>query len=267
MRQPVDAWAFMRVCDEMRTLPACLNSILPVIKKGVIAYNPSEDPEEEKFILDFCQKNTGFIPFKYDYQIIPAGSREYLTNTERERHLDTYYNAALDQIPNGEWMIKIDADQIYDTEKLARLLSMVDERQIVSIARMNLNVVEGKLHLYAQTPYVDPCDHWLLKKVSELRFKMYITDADDSNFEAYELLEFPQSFCKKYGLQIVHTQLITWHFPLLKRHRRSLSLPSVPLERYKEVLDIEANHVTLEMVDKDYVISFLRKVGFQEELS
>lgn len=36
---PVEPWAFIRVFNEITTIEECLNSIKPVIKKGVIGYH------------------------------------------------------------------------------------------------------------------------------------------------------------------------------------------------------------------------------------
>lgn len=262
---PVDAWAFIRVKNEMRTLPACLNSIIPVIKKGVIAYNPSEDPEEEGFILNFCQKNKGFIPLKYDHKIIPYNSTEYLTNTDKNRRLDTYYNAALDVIPNNEWLIKIDADQIYDTEKLAKLLSIPqNDKQVIFFGRLNLHIHEGKLQLIHSPipPFMNPQDHWLIKKRPEMYFELKISQTD-SSFEAWELLNYNE-LKQIYQLTEIDAELVTWHFPYLKGYRKARNLKYIPLADYPSILDIEASCIAPEMVNEKYIKSFFKKVGFNE---
>ena len=63
--ESIEPWAFIRVHNEQKTLAACLNSILPALHRGVIAYNDCTD-DSEQIILDFCKKNPGFIPAKYD---------------------------------------------------------------------------------------------------------------------------------------------------------------------------------------------------------
>ena len=47
----VEPWAFIRVKNEIKTIEASLNSILPVIKKGVIGYNECTDGTEELLFL------------------------------------------------------------------------------------------------------------------------------------------------------------------------------------------------------------------------
>ena len=51
-KSPLNPWAFIRVCNEAITLKSCLESILPAIQRGVIAYNDCTDGSEE-IILEF----------------------------------------------------------------------------------------------------------------------------------------------------------------------------------------------------------------------
>ncbi|NME35784.1 hypothetical protein HF862_04250 [Fusobacterium sp. FSA-380-WT-3A] len=45
----VEPWAYIRVRNEASTLKECLNSIIPVIKKGIVGYNDCTDGSEEIF--------------------------------------------------------------------------------------------------------------------------------------------------------------------------------------------------------------------------
>lgn len=139
-KNKIEPWAFIRAKNEINTIAMSLNSILPVIKKGVIGYNTSTDGTEE-FILRFCEKNTGFIPFKYDYEVIPANSPKYLGNYDIKQRLDSYYNAVLDKIPIGEWFIKIDCDHLHDTNKLEKLLYLPErDDDCIFISRINMHI-------------------------------------------------------------------------------------------------------------------------------
>ena len=73
----VDPYAFIRVKNESITIKASLNSILPVIKKGVIAYNDCTDGSD-LVILDFCKQNPGFIPFHYPYHVVEPNHPDYV---------------------------------------------------------------------------------------------------------------------------------------------------------------------------------------------
>ncbi|WP_337199440.1 hypothetical protein [Campylobacter molothri] len=67
-KSPLNPWAFIRVKNEISTLKSSLESILPAIQRGIIAYNDCDDGSEE-FILEFCKKYPTFIPKKYPFSI------------------------------------------------------------------------------------------------------------------------------------------------------------------------------------------------------
>lgn len=52
---PVEPWAFIRVKNENETIEQCLNSILPVIRKGVIGYQKLSKNEADS---GFCKSLT-----------------------------------------------------------------------------------------------------------------------------------------------------------------------------------------------------------------
>ena len=100
-RPAVEPYAFIRVKNESITIKASLNSILPVIKKGVIAYNDCTDGSD-LFIQDFCKQNPGFIPFHYPYHVVEQNHPDYLTEKiPYQNTLAAYYNAALSFIPKN----------------------------------------------------------------------------------------------------------------------------------------------------------------------
>ncbi|WP_294704555.1 hypothetical protein [uncultured Fusobacterium sp.] len=114
---PIEPWAFIRAKNEIITIDSCLKSILPVIKKGVIGYNDCDDGTEE-YIIEFCKQNPGFIPVKYPYTVYPLTSTEYLKETSNKNcWFSSYCNYILSYIPKDEWIIKIDCDHIFDSNK------------------------------------------------------------------------------------------------------------------------------------------------------
>ncbi|EAY04596.1 beta-1, 4-N-acetylgalactosaminyltransferase/CMP-Neu5Ac synthetase fusion protein, putative [Trichomonas vaginalis G3] len=211
-QQSVDPWAFIRVKDEINTIEASLNSLIPALKKGVIGYVNSTDGTN-KVILNFCRQHPTFIPIKYDYDVIPANDELYFQKYDANRALDSYYNYVYKFIPDNEWLIRIDADQIYDTEKLYMLTFLPDnDIEAIPIFRINLHVDDGILMIlkngYGPFSYVN--DQWLLKKTNGSGFTMHI---DNNSREAWELL---------YPAPPTNTQtdIIAWHFPFLKHWRR-----------------------------------------------
>lgn len=132
----VTPWAFIRVKNEEVTMLPSLESIRKVISNGVIAFNDCTDKSEE-FILNFCQKNPGFIPFKYPFHVKPIESD--LRSIPYINTLACYYNTALSLIPQNVWVIKLDLDQIYLPEVFKQSFFLPkNKKETVSYSRLNI---------------------------------------------------------------------------------------------------------------------------------
>lgn len=167
-------------------LKASLDSILTVFDRGVIAYNECTDGSDE-IIEEFCRENKGFIPYCYPYAVEPAGSKKYATGELKEENtLSGYYNAVMDKIPKGVWVMKIDVDHIYLKEALRYSFTLPKKRKdIVIYSKLNcVRDSRGKIKVFS---YVRPGDQWLLYN-DNLRFKMNCGFDDFGNFFAYEHL-------------------------------------------------------------------------------
>lgn len=213
-RKRVDPWAFIRVKDEKVTLRASLNSILPVIHKGVIAYNDCTDGSE-KIIDQFCRDNPGFIPFHYPFHVEPAGSKRYeMGNLEEQNTLAAYYNAALRLIPKNEWIIKIDVDQIYFPEILEHSFFLPKSpKDIVSYSRLNL-VRDKKNRLHVEK-YIRPGDHWLIFN-DTINFVNEHGYTKEGKFYAWELMQWGGERNEIY----IKPECSSVHFPYEKSYRR-----------------------------------------------
>lgn len=53
VKSPLNPWGFIRVKNEALTLRVSLESILPALQRGIIAYNDCDDGSEE-LILEFA---------------------------------------------------------------------------------------------------------------------------------------------------------------------------------------------------------------------
>lgn len=203
---PLNPWAFVRVCNEAITLRTCLESILPAIQRGVIAYNDCTDGSEE-IILDFCAKYPSFIPAKYPHHIqIRAPERE-------ENKLHNYYNFALSHIPKNEWLIKIDCDHVYDAKKLYKAFYLPKKRyEKVIFTRIDFHIKNnqvfiGKSHKKIDNFLIPGSDHWLLYNHG-LRFNAWFPDNEKQLF--YEGLHH------KIARLTYQTELANYHFPSVK---------------------------------------------------
>lgn len=215
-KSPLNPWAFVRVKNEAITLKACLESILPAIQRGVIGYNDCTDGSEE-IILDFCAKYPSFIPYKYPFEV------QIKSPKSQENYLYEYYNFVLSKIPKGEWLIKIDVDQIYDAKKLYKSFYIPKkDYELVSYSRLNVGIENNKVYVEngSSSKYLlTPGDRWLIKNVY-LSFKEWIVnpEADPKDFCYCEVLGSTRdgSMLRKHYA----TELPCYHFAFIKDYRK-----------------------------------------------
>lgn len=259
---PVEPWAFIRVKNEKKTIEQCLNSILPVIKKGIIAYHKLSESEiddgTEEFIIEFCKKNKGYIPYKYEYEVIPANDRRYLNleQIKKENRLDSFYNAVLQQIPQNEWLIKIDCDHIYDTEKLRKIMYLPrNKKEVISFSRFDLHYENSKLYVLKDNYIKDPVDHWLLNNNNI--FFHFKSGEKNGKFYAWEQINLKEKE-KRKEVKIYHTELFNWHFPFIKDSRTIDKRNLVDFDSFKfKNWEIFLYKISKEMYDKERIIKYL----------
>lgn len=244
----IDPWAFIRVKNERTTLLASLNSILPVIHKGVIGYNECTDGSEE-IIQDFCQKNPGFIPFHYPHHVVAACDKKYLEGLPYENTLAAYYNAVLDLIPKKEWLIKIDVDQIYFPEILRHSFSLPsNNREWVVYSRLDLYRLDGEIKVF---DYKRPGDHWLIYN-DGLYFTTEIGKRANGDFFAWEALSMePRIKLRSPFLP----ECSSVHFPFEKKYRPLLSDGSKLIDFRDYVLTAPSNEISDEVLNYETIKS------------
>lgn len=260
----VEPWAFIRVKNEIKTIEQCLNSISSVIKKGVIGYHILSEGEvddgTEKFILEFCKKNKGYIAFKYEHEVIPADDKRYLNsfNIKKENRLDSFYNAVLEKIPQNEWLIKIDCDHIYDTEKLKKIMYLPkSNKDVISFSRFNLHYSDNKLYVLKDDYIRDPVDHWLVYN-NNLLFN-FISGEKNGKFYAWEQLNLREKR-KKNEIKIYFTNLFNWHFPFIKNSRNIEKSKLIEFENFKfKWWEILIYHISKDMCDQEKIMKYLNK--------
>ncbi|EPU1614675.1 hypothetical protein ACVUUU_001672 [Campylobacter coli] len=219
-KSPLNPWAFIRVKNEAITLRASLESILPAIQRGIIGYNDCNDGSEE-IILEFCKQYPSFIPKKYPYNI-----QRYNPQKE-ENKLYFYYNWVLKFIPKGEWLVKIDADHIYDAEKLYKSFYIPkSNNDVVTYPRFDITIRNDNIFIIANNKDVfikNPNDHWLILN-DKLNFSEYILPYDYGWIEAasnkvtndYRSIET----LKLCGKNIISSELCNYHFSEVKKSRK-----------------------------------------------
>ena len=250
--KPVEPWAFVRVKNEIKTIDACLQSILPVIKKGVIGYNDCDDGSEE-YILNFCKENPGYIPFKYPYTVYPPCHKLYFEGIKEDCRLDAYYNAVLSKIPKGEWLIKIDCDHVFDAEKLRKALYLPRRNNdCVIFSFLNLHYQNNELLISRKYPLLGGGDFWLVRN-DKLRFIMKVNHKHQASVESLRLGRRKRIF----------TDCTNWHFPCVKG-RDTSNYDFVPFNQFREVMtEEEISKVPADLLDEKRIIRECEKLNLK----
>lgn len=249
---PLNPWAFIRVCNEEKTLQQSLNSILGAISKGVIVYHECID-RSESIIQEFCQANRGFKSIAYPHRV--AKCRCSKDEFRSQKTLADYYNFALSFIPKGEWLIKIDCDQIYDAKKLKESFCFAKSvEDIVFYFRINLHCFSDGIYIDKKNPISDHKDHWLICN-NDLFFTNDIQECNSKDIHYWELLQIPFSY------NAVNAPLNTWHFPLLKQNRSALVKKEnyTPLSCHQDVIPQHyLNSISPDMLDEKRILRYLK---------
>ncbi len=267
--EPIDIWAFIRVYNEMVTVRACLESIKPVIKHGVIAYHKLRDRDVDDgtiaYIHQFVKENPGFIIYEYPYQIYPPCHNAYrnIDKIPKEQRIDSYYQAVFDQIPDGAWFMKIDADHVYETEKLEALRYLPkDDKEFISLGYMNVHYLDGNLYILKEDSNgmamcLNSGDHWLVKKREHLSFFLTMTEDENDGLFACEVFNW------KYleDVKVVTTEVFNWHFKFMKAWRNSGSLGQNSLSVFSD-----KQKLVWESFDKDKILNRCKEFSFSEKI-
>lgn len=251
------------------TLRASLNSIVPAIQRGIIAYHECDDGSEE-IILDFCRKNPGFIAYHYPYQVRPVTQEE--ASRMGVKTLHEYYNDVLDQIPEGQWLIKIDCDQIYDAAKLFKsfYLALCHDDVAVVYQRLDLHYERHKdqLFMHAHAPVLDPGDHWLIRKY-KLSFEHMSHLPEGGAMNHYGGKCLGPSSCELLRIdrtmRSVRPELNTWHFPAVKNQRKFY--PEIWREYDADESQIPGigYRIDPQMLDKERILQICRLFEWDDE--
>ncbi|WP_257616496.1 hypothetical protein [Rodentibacter ratti] len=261
LRKPIKPYAFIRVHNEIKTIDACFNSFLSCLSGGVIGFNSCTDGTKE-YILDFCKKYPQFIPLEYPFDLIPPYDERYKEDIINEKYrLDTYYNFVWEKLPKNEWIIKLDADHIWDTKALEDLCRLpVRKRDIVILSRMNVHCQNNIVYINKINPIVEVGDHWILYNKG-INFDFY-RGWEKEKFVAFEILYLPKDCGKIFSI------LANWHFPIVKSHRSTFNKDEwIPLREFDMKQYIKENklegRIPEHMLDENKILENFNKFNLK----
>lgn len=119
------ASAYLRVKNEINTIEACLNSIDGVFDRIVIIHSNEKDDGSVAFMNAWCEKRPSCEIHEYPHAVIPSHDKRYKGSVPYENTLAAYNQFGLQFFSPNEWVVKIDADQVYLTERLKEFVTMI----------------------------------------------------------------------------------------------------------------------------------------------
>ena len=117
--------AYLRVKDEIQTIEACLNSIEGVFDRIVIIHSNEKDDGSVAFMNEWCSKRKECEIHEYPHVVIPSHDKRYGEKFQYENTLAAYNNFGLQFFEPEEWVVKIDADQVYIKDRLKKAVDFV----------------------------------------------------------------------------------------------------------------------------------------------
>ena len=122
--------AYLRVKDEIKTIEACLNSIDGVFDRIVIIHSNEKDDGSVAFMTKWCHARPYCEIHEYPYEVIPSHDIRNSQAPKFENTLAAYNNFGLSFFEPEEWVVKIDADQVYFKERLQEAVNFVKKNGV-----------------------------------------------------------------------------------------------------------------------------------------
>ena len=166
----INITAFIRVKNEIPTLQACLNSIDGVFDNIVIIYADEPDDGSIDLLHKWCRWRFNCSIYKYPYAVIPSHDKHYHATYFYKNSLAAYNQFGLDKIDDNDFVVKIDADQVYIKTRLQALMDEIrtqaakDDKFKWGIRGYNTFVYNNKLVKYRPNPINGGYDSYIVKK-------------------------------------------------------------------------------------------------------
>ncbi|MWV68831.1 beta-1,4-N-acetylgalactosaminyltransferase [Helicobacter saguini] len=272
-KSPLNPWAWVRVKNEIHTIKACLESILPAFQRGVIGYNDCDDGSEE-FILDFCRKYPSFIPIKYPYSVT-------LKDPPTMQNKLYFYLTYIEKfIPEDEWILKIDCDHIHDAAKLYKSFYLIhDHQSCIFYGRIHIHKFDNELYIqkYDNGFIIEGGDQLLIQRKHWWHIEDLVSDKGEvvamskdkwkkselDDFLAKEKMYKNQEFGMIANMDFIYyTEINNWHFPYIKDFRANKASEQewVKLDDFIESnKDLINTRIDSKMLDKDYILSLYNR--------
>lgn len=161
--------AYIRVKNEIKTIEACLNSIDGIFDHIVIIHSNEKDDGSVAFMKQWCNKRKYCEIHEYPHTVFSSHDKRYRQKFKPENSLAAYYNFGLQFFQPEEWVVKIDADQVYIKPLLYQFLKQfkngtADETKQYGLKGYNTYVYNNKLVKYGLRGINGGFDSFIIKK-------------------------------------------------------------------------------------------------------
>lgn len=177
-RQKVSA--HMRVKNEILTVGATLNSIDGLFDRIVITHSNEKDDGSVAFMNEWCAKRPYCEIYEYPHTVYPSLTKKYHEGIKPENTMAEFGNFGLSKFDPEEWVVNIDADQVYIRERLEALIAKIREEypknEKFEYCMKGLNTFSWKNVLVKVRPQPVMgiyCDHYAIKKKNLLPYEIF----------------------------------------------------------------------------------------------
>ena len=173
-----------------------------------------------------------------------------------------YYNFALSFIPKNEWLVKIDADQIYIADKLKNLFLLPKYKDdAVILPRIQLHYDGKELSFIQDRPFNFSSDHLLIFNDEKLH-----------HVATSQIPPYPSTQRLETGWRhFIVGEITNWHFPKTSHVRFVYHSRTIPYDEFLKNFDghpadprCEGRKAKLDMkmLDKDFIMSYVGQFDF-----
>lgn len=163
--------AYIRFKDEIKTLPAMLASIDGVFDKIVMIHSNEPDDGSIAYANWWCAQRPVCEIHMYPYAVVPSNDPRYRKKeVAPENTLAAYYMFGLQFFEPEEYVVKIDADQVYLTKALKKALNNVrrqdsqNKKISYGIKGYNTFVYHNQIVSYRPHPFNGGQDSFIIKR-------------------------------------------------------------------------------------------------------
>lgn len=190
--------AFVRVKDEIKTVIPCLTSIDGLFDKIVIIHSNEPDDGSVEAMNEWCDKRSYCHIYEYPHAVYGSHTANQ-QKIKYENSLAGYYNFGLEKFEPEEYVVKIDADQIYITPHLKETLNLIRQKDkendfvLYGIKGYNTYPYKGKLVKYKPSSLNGGSDAFIIKRkyIENFYNSTYYEKLKTATMIRYHIIPFP----------------------------------------------------------------------------